>query len=268
MYAKDFDKNGSLDAIVTIFLKDKNGVKKEYTALNRDDLVSQLPPLKKKFLTYKDFANADIHQMFTADEMKGALVLHANNFKSCYIKNNGEGKFELVPLPAMAQLGPLNGMIADDFNSDGNPDVVITGNDYGNEVTDGRYDAINGLVLLGDGQGNFITQTILESGFFVPGDAKALIKMRGADNNYLVAASQNRGPLKLFNHKNPNQRLIPLLPLDVSALVIYKNGKKQKREVNYGSSFLSQSSRFLNVDNNVASVEIKDTKGNMRKINL
>jgi hypothetical protein len=145
---------------------------------------------------------------------------------------------------------------------------VITGNDYGNEVTDGRYDAINGLVLLGDGQGNFITQTILESGFFVPGDAKALIKMRGAGNNYLVAASQNRGPLKLFNHKNPNQRLIPLQPLDVSALVIYKNGKKQKREANYGSSFLSQSSRFLNVDNNVASVEIKDTKGNMRKINL
>ncbi len=268
MYAKDFDKNGSLDAIVTIFLKDKNGIKKEYTALNRDDIVSQLPPLKKKFLTYKDFANADIHQMFTADEMKGALVLHANNFKSCYIKNNGEGKFELLPLPAMAQLGPLNGMIADDFNSDGNLDVAITGNDYGNEVSDGRYDALNGLVLLGDGAGNFITQTILQSGFFVPRDAKALIKLRGTDNNYLVAASQNKGPLKLFHHKNTNQKLIPLQPLDVSALVIYKNGKKQKREVNYGSSFLSQSSRFLNVDNNVVSIEIIDTKGNMRKINL
>jgi len=168
----------------------------------------------------------------------------------------------------MAQLGPLNGMIADDFNSDGNLDVVITGNDYGNEVTDGRYDAMNGLVLLGDGQGNFIAQTILQSGFFVPGDAKALIKLRGTDNNCLVAASQNRGMLKLFNHKNPDQKLIPLQPLDVSALVIYKNGKRQKREVNYGSSFLSQSSRFLNVDNNIGSVEIKDSKGNMRRINL
>jgi hypothetical protein len=59
-----------------------------------------------------------------------------------------------------------------------------------------------------------------------------------------------------------------LQPLDVSALVIYKNGKKQKREVNYGSSFLSQSSRFLNVDNNIVSVEIKDSKGNLRKISL
>jgi ASPIC and UnbV/FG-GAP-like repeat len=268
IYAKDFDKNGSLDAIVTVFLKDKKGVKREYTALNRDDIVSQLPPLKKKFLTYKDFASADIHQMFTADEMKDALILRANNFKSCFIKNNGAGKFGMVPLPAMAQLGPLNGMIADDFNSDGNLDVMITGNDYGNEVTDGRYDAINGLVLLGDGQGNFIPQSILQSGFFVPGDAKALIKLRGNDNNYLVVASQNRGPLKLFNHKNPNQKIIPLQPLDVSALVIYKNGKKQKREVNYGSSFLSQSGRFLNIDNNIVSVEIKDSKGNLRKVSL
>jgi hypothetical protein len=268
VYAKDFDKNGSLDAIVTIFLKDKNGVKKEYTALNRDDIVSQLPPLKKKFLTYKAFANADIHQLFTPDEIKGALVLHANNFKSSYIKNNGNGKFELHPLPPIAQLGPLNGMIADDFNSDGNLDVAITGNDYGNEVSDGRYDALNGLVLLGDGTGNFTAQTILQSGFFVPGDAKALIKLRNADNNYFLAASQNRGPLKLFNSKSQNQKIIPLQPFDVSAILTYRSGKKQKREINYGSSFLSQSSRFLNIDNNIVSVEIKDSKGNIRKISL
>jgi hypothetical protein len=268
VYAKDFDKNGSLDAIVTVFLKDSNGVKKEYPALNRDDIVSQLPALKKKFLTYKEFASADIHQMFTEDEMKGALVLHANNFKSCYIKNNGNGKFELHPLPAMAQLGPLNGMITDDFNNDGNLDVAIAGNDYGNEVTDGRYDALNGVVLLGDGKGNFRAETILHTGLFIPGDAKALIKLRGTGDNYLLAVSQNRGPLKLFNHKNPNQKLLPIQSSDISALLIYTDGKKQKREIDYGSSFLSQSGRFLSVDSNIVSVEIKDTKGKTRKISL
>ncbi|HEU5164598.1 MAG TPA: VCBS repeat-containing protein [Chitinophagaceae bacterium] len=268
VYAKDFDKNGSLDAIVTVFLKDKNGEKKEYTALNRDDIVSQLPPLKKKFLTYKDFANADIHQLFTAEEMNGALILHANNFKSSYIKNNGNGKFELYALPPMAQIGPLNGMIAEDFNGDGNLDVAITGNDYGNEVSDGRYDALNGIVLLGDGAGNFTAQTILQSGFYVPGDAKALVKLRGANNNYFLAASQNRGPLKLFTSNSQNQKVIPLQPFDVSAILTYRSGKKQKNEINYGSSFLSQSSRFLNVDNNIVSVEIKNSKGNMRKVSL
>jgi len=267
IYAKDFDNNGSIDAIVTVFLKDQNGIKKEYTAMNRDDIMNQLPGLKKKFLTYKQFADADIHQLFTTDEMKGALILHANNFKSCYIKNNGKGKFELQPLPAMAQLVPLNGMIVDDFNGDGNPDVGIAGNDYGNEVTDGRYDAMNGLVLLGDGNGNFTAQTILRSGLFIPGDAKALIKLKGPNNDYLLAASQNRGPLKIFKLKK-GIRSIPLQPSDIRAEIKYKNGNIQKQEFYYGSSFLSQSARLLSIDSNVVSVTIYDTKRNTRKIKI
>ena len=51
IYAKDFDKNKSLDAIVTLYLKDQNGERKEYTANNRDDIIEQLPILRKKFLT-------------------------------------------------------------------------------------------------------------------------------------------------------------------------------------------------------------------------
>jgi len=267
IYAKDFDKNGSLEAIVTVFLKDRTGVKKEYPALNRDDIVSQLPPLKKKFLRYKDFANADIHQMFTDEEMQGALILHANNFRSCFIRNNGNGKFELHPLPSLAQLGPLNGMVTDDFNNDGNLDAALTGNDYGNEVTDGRYDALNGLVLLGDGKGNFAAQTILQSGLFIPEDAKALIRLRGNDARYFIAASQNRGPLKLFSLKTSN-KLIPLQSFDVSALITFRNGKKQEREISYGSSFLSQSSRFLSVGDNMSSVLVKSSDGKTRLINL
>ena len=268
IYAKDFDNNGSIDGIITVYLKDQKGVKKEYPAASRDDIMNQLPSLKKKFLTYKEFAKAGINQLFTKAEMNGALVLHANNFKSCYLENMGNGKFELHPLPAMAQLAPLNGMVADDFNNDGNLDVAIAGNDYSNEVTDGRYDAMNGLVLLGDGKGNFTPQTQLQSGFSITGDARALIKLRGKNNDYLLAASQNRGPLEIFRRKNEGQKIIPVQPLDVSALVTYKNGKKQKYEFEYGASFLSGSARFLNVSDKVISVEIKNSSGLVRKINL
>ena len=169
VYAKDFDKNRSLDAIVTIFLKDQKGVKREYTAMNRDDIVSQLPGVRKKFLTYKEFAKADIHQIFPEDEMQGALILRANNFKSCYLKNNGDGKFELQPLPDLAQWAPLNGMVVDDFNGDGNPDVAMSGNDYGNEVFNGRYDAMNGLVLLGMVTGILKNSRYCKPGFLFPG---------------------------------------------------------------------------------------------------
>jgi len=268
IYARDFDNNGSVDAIVTLFLKDKKGVRKEYTAMNRDDIVSQLPSVRKQFLLYKDFANADVHQMFPDEQMKGAVVSHANNFKSCLLKNLGNGKFELHALPDAAQISSLNGMVVDDFNDDGNLDVAISGNDYGNEVFNGRYDAMNGLVLLGDGNGNFAPQTILQSGIFVPGDAKALIELRGRDNKYLLAASQNRGPLKIFAHKKSVQRFIPVQQTDKEVFLTLANGKKRKEEVYFGSSFLSQSSRFINVDEHIRAIDVKNSDGTTRRINL
>jgi len=266
-YVKDFDGNGSPDLIMTVFLKDQAGVRKEYPALGRDDIMSQLPVLKKKFLTYKEFAQADIHQVFSDEEMKGALMLTANNFESCFLQNNGNGRFKFAALPVMAQLAPINGMVVDDFNGDGNLDLAINGNDYGNEVLNGRYDAMNGLALLGDGKGNFLPQTILQSGLFIPGDGKALIKLKGSDG-YLLAASQNRGALKIFNRKNYGQRSIPLQPTDKSIFITLNNGKKREEELYFGNSFLSQSAPFIYLTPAVKAVEIKDFKGNMRKVNL
>ena len=270
VYAKDFDNNGSVDAVLTVFLKDRNkdAVRKEYTALNRDDIVSQLPGVRKNFLTYKEFASADVHQMFPDEQMKGAVVIHANNFKSCFLRNNGKGKFELIPLPDQAQMAPLNGMVVDDLNGDGNLDVALNANDFGNEVFDGRYDAMNGLVLLGDGKGSFTAQTILESGVFVPGDGKALVELKGSGPDYLLAASQNRGPLKLFKRNNASQKVIPLLQTDRTVFITLANGRKRREELYYGNSFLSQSSRFLSIDKNVSSVEVQDSKGKTRLINL
>jgi enediyne biosynthesis protein E4 len=268
VYEKDFDGNGSPDAIITLFLKDKTGIKREYTALNRDDIMGQLPGLKKKFLTYKDFANADIHQLFSDEQMKSALVLHANNFKSCYIKNKGNGKFEIYPLPAMAQLAPLNGMVTDDFNNDGNTDIAISGNDYGNEVTNGRYDALNGIVLLGDGKGNFIPQTILQSGLYISGDAKALIKLKGANNDYLLAASQNRGPLKIYKHPSSSQKLIQLQPADRDVFITLTNGSIRKEELYIGNSCLSQSSHFICAGTSIKKIEVVNNKGLKRVIEI
>ena len=264
IYAKDFDKNKSFDAIPTVYLKNTAGVRKEYTTQNRDDIVEQLPVLKKKFLTYKTFADAEFRQVFTPEELKGALVLQANNFNSCLLKNNGKGKFEIIPLPVMAQLAPLYGMVTGDYNNDGNLDVAISGNDYGTEVTNGRYDAMNGLLLLGDGKGNFTAETILKSGLFIPGDAKALIKLRGPENTFLLAASQNRGPLKLFTHKTKDEKIVPLSADDKAVLITMANGQTRREEIYYGSSFLSQSANFICVSAAAKKVEIINTKGEKR----
>ncbi|MEP7280015.1 MAG: RNA-binding protein, partial [Bacteroidota bacterium] len=194
-----------------------------------------------------------------------AIKLQANNFESSYLENLGNGKFKLHALPMIAQTAPLYAMVVDDFNKDGNIDVAINGNDYGTETGNGRYDAMNGLVILGDGRGNFSPQSILQSGLFIPGNGKALIKCSGANSNYLLAASQNNGPVKIFRSKD-KQKIIPLTPNDKYCIYNLKNGKKRKEEFYIGQSYLSQSGAFIVLDESMVSVEVTNNKGEIRMI--
>jgi hypothetical protein len=260
IYAKDFDGNGAVDAITTVFLKDEKNKLKEFSAQNRDDITSQLPGLKKRFLTYKEFGKTEFANMFTGEEHKMVLNLSANYLKSSFLRNLGNGRFELVPLPEQVQLAPVYGMVADDYNNDGYLDVALVGNDHGTEVGTGHYDALNGLVLLGNGKGSFQPQTILQSGLFVPGDAKAMVKLTNAKGDYILAASQNKGPLKVFRQKKPSYT-IRLQPNDQSAVFYLRNGQKRREEFYYGNSFISQSSRFISAGDVYQKVEIMNDKG-------
>lgn len=263
--AADFDKNGNYSAIPSLFLPDRQGEKQEFPAHGRDDLVKQMNSLKKKFTDYKSLAVATLSEVLTPDQRKEALRLAVNTTESCFLRNDGNGKFALIPLPKQAQLSTLNGMVVDDFDGDGHVDVAITGNDYGTDVSVGRYDALNGLLLKGDGRGNFQPQSIRQSGLFIPGNGKALVKLHDNKGTYWLAASQNNGPLKVFQRKRSGRQL-SLKPDEVSAVVQYKNGRTVKHEFPYGSSFLSQPGRFISVDKTMARVSIEDNKGKKRHI--
>jgi len=132
-------------------------------------------------------------------------------------------------------------------------------------VSIGRYDALNGLILKGDGNGNFKPLSILQSGIYIPGNGKALVKMRSKNGDLLLAASQNRDSLKVFK-SNTSIKTIPINPSDAYALIKHKNGKTEKEEFYYGSSFLSQSSRFMKLDDEMTSVVIYDDNGKSRVI--
>jgi hypothetical protein len=269
MYAKDFNKDGNYDAFPTLYLpaSQEDTTKREYPAQGRDDVVKQMISFRSKFKNYKSFASATFDKMLTKEELDGCLKLYANDFSNSYIKNLGNGKFEMIALPVGVQYSCINGMVAEDFDGDGNLDVLINGNDYGTEVSVGRYDACNGLLLKGNGTGSFIPQNILQSGIFIPGNGKALVKLRAGNGRSLLAASRNKGALSVFEWKT-NQKTISLNPLDISVVVTYKNGKKQKREIGYGTSFQSQSGRFINVDENIKSVEIKNNRGEVRRLDM
>jgi len=262
--AKNFDGSG-YSTIPTVFFPDVNGEKKEFPLHGREDQLKQMISLKKKYTNYKSFATATLQDMLTPEQLNGALRLKANLLKSCYLRNDGAGKFTLIPLPIEAQVSVLNGMQTGDFDGDGNLDVVMSGNDYGADASVGRYDALNGLMLKGDGKGGFKPLSILQSGIYIPGNGKALVKLRDKNNRILLAASQNRDSLKVFR-LNAEVKIISAGEHDAYAIITYNNGSIAKQEFYYGNSFLSQSARFMQVDDSMKSVVIFDDKGNRRVV--
>lgn len=253
------------DAIPTEYFPDSSGVRREYPVFGRDDMIKQMINLRRKFPDYHSFAVATIQDILSPEEMKHALIYKANNLQSCYIQNMGNGKFRMTPLPINAQFAPIYGIVVDDMDGDGNLDVICNGNDYGTEVFTGRYDALNGLLLKGDGKGGFIPESIRQSGIYIPGDGKSLVKLLGAGGSYLVAAGQNQGPLKIFRLDSVS-RTVRLQPMDAYAIIHYKNGKSRKEEFYYGTSFQSASSRFLKLGPQVDSADIYDFEGKERQL--
>jgi hypothetical protein len=274
VHAKDFDENGRMDAILSCYMKAEDGQMKPFPMHTRDDLISQMIRVRRQFQRYGQYGRATIDQVLSEEDLQGALVLEANHFASTYIENQGNGTFRASALPQKAQLAPVYGMLSRDFDGDGKLDVLMVGNSYATEVFTGRYDASIGLFMKGDGKGGFRPQPVASSGFFLDGDAKGLTSLYGKKGEELFIVSQNQDSLRMFTatynsaRRKASSRLLPLKPLDARAEIHYRDGRSERREFYYGSTYLSQSSRRLSLGPEVVAVTLFDFKGNSRSIQL
>lgn len=270
LYAKDIDKNGSLDAMLFCYMKAEDGNRKPFPMHAKDDLVGQVLSIRKKYPTYKSYGLATMDDLWNDADKKDAIKKVANYLQSVYIENKGDGRFAVKPLPVEAQVAPLFGMISEDADGDGNLDLLAVGNDYGMEPYSGRHDALNGLVLMGDGRGNFKNLSVAESGFFVKGDAKGFARIHTAKNEDIWIATQNQDSLVVYSKTTKDEtadaKWINLHPDDFYADVIYKNGKKRRVEFYYGSTYLSQSSRKFLIDKEAVKITITNFKGSKRNV--
>jgi enediyne biosynthesis protein E4 len=268
VFGKDFDSNNSVDAITACYFKSRNGKMELYPVHFWDELNSQSPKFRRKFTRYKYFGQARLGDILSDDDLEGALVVEMNYAATSLIENKGNNHFAVSALPTLAQVAPVNGITTDDFNKDGNLDVAMVGNDYGNEVFAGRYDAFTGLILLGDGKGAFTTVPSAESGFYVRGDAKGLVKLSAAKRDFFVA-TQNRDSLEVFvRESNENEREISPERDDTNAELLFNDGRKSRIEFYYGSGYLSQSSRKTRIPSDIKELWITDSHGKRRKIDL
>ena len=201
MVAKDFDKNGYAEQLVSCY---NEGV--SYPLVMRDDLIKTLPMLKARYLNYKNYARQTVTDMFPAADLADAISRRAETFATTLVRNDGGGKFTLVPLPREAQLAPVFGILPHDVDGDGKMDVLLAGNLDEVKLDIAAMHASYGLVLRGDGRGGFTPMTMAESGFFVPGQARDIQRLRTRDGALIVVTRNNDRPL-LFRLGSANDQV-------------------------------------------------------------
>ncbi len=260
MYAGDFDLNGIIDPVIASITSDEYFQPQYFPLHTRDDMIMQLSFIRNRIPTYKGYGRATIKDIFTEEELDSAYYREGDNFRSLILTNEGNDKFIVKELPVQAQFAPIFGILPSDINNDGNIDLLFAGNDYSIEPMSGRIDAFNGMVLAGDGNGNFKVVEPGKAGFHVPGDAKGLARIFGADGNELYLVTQNKDSLLVFA-KNSKQTIVKVPMYAHWAELTLLDGSKRKHEFYQGSSYLSQSSRNISLTSGITDIRIYDANG-------
>ena len=191
LYAADVDQNGSIDPLLFYHVQGTS-----WPFASRDDLIGQLPHLKKKFLFFKDYANAQLPDILPQKIIDTALVCSAQTLASVYYENDN-GQLRAHLLPYRAQLAPVRSIAAKDLNGDGYTDLILGGNLLQAKVKLGRLDGNHGVVLLGNGDEGFLALSNGLSGLDFRGSINELQWIETNNGDYLLAATNN-GALQTY----------------------------------------------------------------------
>jgi hypothetical protein len=164
-----------------------------------------------------------------------------------------DGTYRFAPLPRLAQISPIQGLVAGDFDGDGHADIYAVQNSYAPIPSVGRFDGGLSLLLRGDGQGNFTSVPPAESGLVVPGDAKALAVLDLDQDGWpdFLITRNNSTSLAFRNHGLAGRHALRIRlrgqagnPTAVGARVSLElaDGSTQTSEVYAGAGYYSQSS--------------------------
>jgi hypothetical protein len=187
MYYRDFDNNGSVDPVFSFYIQHKR-----YPYITLDELISQLPFLRKRFSTFRSYAGVTLEELFQHNELKEANHLVADHMSTTCFISSAAGKFKITQLPEEVQYSPVYTINTMDFNGDGKTDLLLCGNNSHTKIRLGKFDANYGILLAGDGNGNFNYIKQSESGFNIWGDVRCSIQINdkiyfGINSKKLIA---------------------------------------------------------------------------------
>lgn len=194
LYAADFD---NLNRIVPVIAITEQG--REFPYASRDELLDQIPSLKKKYTDYVSYSKATLGEMLPSEKLKGAKSLSASEYRSGILEN-ANGKLMFHALPVEAQFAPVYAIALSDMDGDGKQDIVLGGNVKQTRVRMGKNDA-NLLQVFSNKGGlkfNYLPQR--KSGFYVNGDMRDLAVLQANGSRFLVGA-MNNAPLIVYRFR-------------------------------------------------------------------
>jgi len=185
LYASDFDKLGRIVPVLAV----KEG-EKEFPYASRDELLDQIPSLKKKFTNYISYSKASLSEMIPSEKLNAAQKLSAGEWRSGILENK-KGKFIFHPLPVEAQFAPVYAIALTDVNGDGKPDILLGGNVSHTRVRMGKSDANLLQVFVNTSNMKFRYVPQKSTGLFVKGDVRDLVNIHVGKEKILLAAINN-----------------------------------------------------------------------------
>ncbi len=140
VYVNDFDRNGRIEQI---YAYEVDG--DYYPVHDKDELVKQLPGLKKKLLYYADYANASMSDLFSEELLSSSLVLELDTTDSMIFLSSEMG-YQSIPLKDEAQYSSIYAIEKGSQNNS-SATLYLGGNQYGFKPQYGAYDASSGWRL-------------------------------------------------------------------------------------------------------------------------
>jgi len=184
LYSNDFDDNGSIEPVVSYFYKGN-----EMAFASKDEIVSQIPAINKKYLSYKSFAEAKFSDIFSQKKLDAAYKKQVYKLQSSVFINQGNGTFVSHDLPNLAQISSVFSILTEDLNGDGFSDILLAGNNYELNTQLGRQDASKGLILLNNGKGVFSVKE--QPNLFIDGAVRDIQKIKIKNEIYFVISKNN-----------------------------------------------------------------------------